>query len=101
MAQSSKARARLKPEKLQPRTLLEHGDLYYIFVSKTQEMYDIEKSLIKIRRTWPKPCQHIPLVQSLVHSSFFLEQKYVREDIKSIEKDFQDLTWKIIQEYKG
>lgn len=64
-------------------------------------MYGIEKSLIRIRNTWPKPCQHFPLAQSFVHSGFFLQQKYIREDIKSIEKEYQDLTRQIIKDHNG
>ena len=61
----------------------------------------IEQFLIDIRHTWPKPCQHFPLAQSLVNSGFFFQQKYVREDVKTIEKKYQNLTGKIIQDFKG
>ena len=64
-------------------------------------MHGIKKLLINIRHTWPKPCQHFPLAQSLVHSGFFYQQTYVREDVKTIEKEYQNLTCKIIQDFKG
>ena len=64
-------------------------------------MHGIEKWLIDIRHTWPKPCQHFPLAQSLVHCGFFFQQKNVREDVKTIEKGYQKLTGKIIKDFKG
>ena len=64
-------------------------------------MHSIEKWLIDIRHNWPKPWQHFPLAQSLVHCGFYFQQKYVRQDVKTIEKNYQNLTGKIIQDFKG
>ena len=60
-----------------------------------------EKKFIAIRNEWEKPIQHFPLAQTLVHCGFFFQKQYIREDIKAVERRYQDLTENIIADFKG
>ena len=60
-----------------------------------------EKKLIAIRNEWKKPFQHFPLAQTFVHCGFFFQMQYIREDIKTLEQKYQDLTKGIIADFKG
>ena len=60
-----------------------------------------EKKFIAIRNEWEKPIQHFPLAQTLVHCGFFFQKQYIREDIKVVERRYQDLTKGIITDFKG
>ena len=60
-----------------------------------------EKKFIAIRNEWEKPIQHFPLAQTLVHCGFFFQKQYIREDIKALERKYQDLTRGTIADFKG
>ena len=60
-----------------------------------------EKKFIAIRNEWKKPIQHFPLAQTLVHCGFFFQKQYIREDIKDVERRYQDVTKGIITGFKG
>ena len=60
-----------------------------------------EKKLIAIRNEWKKPIQHCPLIQTFVQCGFFFQKQYIREDIKALERKYQDLTKQIIADSKG
>ena len=62
-------------------------------------MSNYQRKLINIRNEWEKPLQHIPLVQTLVHSGFFFQKTYIREDIKALELEYQSLSREIIKDF--
>ena len=64
-------------------------------------MNEYERKFIAIRNEWKKPFQHFPLAQTLVHCGFFFQKQYIREDIKAVERRYQDLTKGIIADFKG
>ena len=65
------------------------------------KMNRYERLFVNFRKNCPKPMQHFPLFQSVVHSAFFFEQKYVRKYIKDIEKEFQNLTQEVVCNFDG
>ena len=65
------------------------------------KMNEYERFFVNFRKKCPKPIQHFPLIQSVVHSAFFFEQKYVRECIKNMEDEYQNLTKDVVRKFDG
>ena len=66
-----------------------------------EKMNEYEKFFVNFREKCPKPIQHFPLIQSVVHTAFFFEQKYARECVKNLEEEYQKLTKKVILKFDG